>query len=245
MELYYEQNVVNNNIDERTRRTKSLLIAKTVFMIIALFILLSSALFINVFWVFMLISLPFFAVAFVIGYVNKRNNTEYDYVIDDECIKISEIYFRERRKLKHTITLRRIESVGVFDSEGYRKIEKSAVKKILSIVNYDDEQSIVYILYSSEKGKRIMFIEPDRGFMIALRRGVSAITIFDKSMADFEKRLAEKEAELAATNADETVDEAEDLENDENASETESKTSSDTQDEAHEDTLDVQDEAQA
>lgn len=225
MEQYYEQNVVNNNIDERTKRTKTLVIAKTVFMIIGLFILMSSALFINVFWVFIIVSLPFFAVAFVIGHINKRNNTEYDYVIDDESIKISEIYFRERRKLKHTITLRRIESVGVFDTEGYRKIERTAAKKILSLVNYDDEQSIIYILYSTEKGKRIMFIEPDRGFMIALRRAVSAITVFDKSIADFEKRLAEKEAELAAANANknDTEDEVEESENDENTSETISK----------------------
>lgn len=230
MEQYYEQNVVNNNMDERTKRTKTLLIAKTVFMVLALFILLSSALLIDFFWVFLLLSLPFFVIAFILGNINKRNNTEYDYVIDDENIKISEIYFRERRKLKHTITLRRIESVGVFDSEGYRKVERNASKKILSIVNYDDEQSIIYILYSCEKGKRIMFIEPDRGFMIALRRAVSALTVFDKSIADFEKRLAEKETELSAINADTTDDETEDEseereidENNENVLETESE----------------------
>ena len=212
MEQYYEQNVVNNNIDERTKRTKTLLIAKTVFAGLGIFILISSALLIDFFWIFILLSLPFFAVSFVIGRINKRNNTEYDYVIDDESIKISEIYFRERRKLKHTIMLRRIESVGVFDSEGYRKVERSAAKKILSIVNYDDEQSIVYILYGSDKGKRIMFIEPDRGFMIALRRVVSALTVFDKSISDLEKRLAEKEAELAAQNSNSDGDDEEDTE---------------------------------
>ncbi len=198
MDLYYEQNVVNNNIDERYKKTRTLNIARTICGVIGLFILVSSAMLIELFWVFILMAVPFFAAALILGHINKRNNTEYDYVLDDERLRISEIYFRQRRKLKHTVTLRSIESVGVFESEGYKKAERTAVKKILALVNYEDEKSVVYILFNTDKGKKILFIEPDRGFMISLRRVVSAMTVFDKSIAEFEKTLAKKESELNA-----------------------------------------------
>ncbi len=201
MDVFYEQNVVNHNIEARIKKTKALNIAKTACIIIALFVIMTSALFISsksfMFWlgIMLLISIPFICAAIILGHINKRNNTEYDYVLDDENLKISEIYFRERRKVKHTVRLRTVESVGVFDSEGYRKNQDKAVKKHLALVNYEDEKSIIYILYSTEKGKQMLFIEPDRGFMIALRRVVSALTVFDKSIADFEKHLNEVEQE--------------------------------------------------
>lgn len=195
MELFYEQTVTNNNIDERTKRTKTLTIAKTMCFVFGLFILVSCALYLNFFWIFILASIPFFVASFILSRINKRNNTEYDYVLDDEYLKISEVYFRQTRKLKHTIRLRAVESVGVFDSEGYKKVERLATKKVLALVNYEDEKSILYMLYSTDKGKKIIFLEPDRGFMISLRRVVSAVNVFDKSISELEKRLTELAAE--------------------------------------------------
>lgn len=243
MELYFEQNVTNNNVDERTRRTKTLTFIKTVFLVLGVFILITSAtlgnLFWQLFWVFLIASVPFFIVAYIVGRINKRTNTEYDYVLDDEFIKISEIYFRQQRKLKYTIRLRLVESIGVFDSEGYKKVERSANKKILALVNYDDEDSILYICYKTDKGVRnIMFLEPNRGFMIALRRALSssALTIFDKSVSDLEKRLTQKEQEEALRKLDE-VDDSEDydeqnnddeIDNTENADREENSIAEDT-----------------
>ncbi|MDE6293285.1 MAG: hypothetical protein K2L88_01530 [Clostridiales bacterium] len=222
MELYFEQNVTNNNVDERIKRTKVLTFVKTAFLILGVFILVMSAmlgdLFFRYFWRFVLVAIPFFVVAYILGRINKRNNVEYDYVLDDEFIKISEIYFREQRKLKHTIRLRLVDSVGVFDSEGYKKIERSANKKILALVNYDDEDSILYIYYKTEKGgHNILFLEPNKGFMIALRRAMSgsALTVFDKSISDLEKRLAQKEQEEAMLKLDDVGDEDEDYDDDE------------------------------
>ncbi len=199
MEQYYEQNVVNKNIDERIKKTRTLTIAKTFCTVAAIGILLTSILFVVddsfVAWLGILsvTSVPFIIAAVIIGRINKRNTTEYDYVIDDEYLKVSEIYFRERRKLKHSVRLRSVESAGMFGSEGYKKIESKAEKKILALVNYDNEKTILYLLYSTEKGRRIMFLEPDRGFMIALRRVVSAVNIFDKSMTELEKNLETEE----------------------------------------------------
>lgn len=199
MEQYYEQNVVNKNIDERIKKTRTLTIAKTFCTVAAIGILLTSILFVVddsfVAWLGILsvTSVPFIIAAVIIGRINKRNNTEYDYVIDDEYLKVSEIYFRERRKLKHSVRLRSVESAGMFGSEGYKKIESKAEKKILALVNYDNEKTILYLLYSTEKGRRILFLEPDRGFMIALRRVVSAVNIFDKSMTELEKNLETEE----------------------------------------------------
>lgn len=223
MELYFEQNVTNKNVDERTKRTKTLTFVKTAFLVLGLFIIITSAmlgnLFWQLFWVFLLVSIPFFVVAYIVGRINKRNNTEYDYVIDDEFIKVSEIYYREQRKQKHTIRLRLIESVGVFDSEGYKKIERSANKKVLALVNYDDEDSILYICYKTDKGiRKIIFLEPNRGFMIALRRAMSAsaLTVFDKSVSDLEKRLTQKEQEEALLKIDEVDDDDDEEATDDN-----------------------------
>lgn len=201
MEQYYEQNIVNHNIEERAKKTKALTIAKMACIVIAVFVLSTSMLFITADYfvqmlgILALVDIPFVCAVIILGHINKRNNTEYDYVIDDDCLKISEIYYRQRRKLKHTIRLRSVESVGMFDSDGYTKSAANAVKKHLAIVNYDDEKSIIYILYNTEKGRQIIFIEPDRGFMIALRRTVSAVSVFDKSMSEFERILEEREAE--------------------------------------------------
>lgn len=198
MEQYYEQNVVNNNIDERIKKTKTLSIAKTACLVIALAALFTIILFITddnfLIWLAILcvVSVPFVIAAVIIGMINKRNNIEYDYILDDEKLKVCAIYFRTRRKLKYTVPVHAIESVGVFNSEGYKRIQESAVKKDIALVNYDDEDVILYILYRTEKGKRILFIEPDRGFMIALRRVVSAVMIFDKSVSSLEKKLNEE-----------------------------------------------------
>ena len=201
MEQYYEQNVVNHNIDEKIKKTKTMNIAKTACVVLAIFSLMTSLLFVtddNFVFILMIlaaVAIPFVIAAILIGHFNKRNNTEYDYFLDDDSLKVYNIYFRERRKLKHTVTLRRIESVGVFDSAGYKKADVVANKRHFALVNYEDEKSIIYILYSTPKGKEMLFIEPDRGFMIALRRVVSALTVFDGSIAEFEKKLAKAEAE--------------------------------------------------
>lgn len=202
MEIYYEQNVVNKNIDERIKKTRTLTIAKTFCIILAVGVLLTSILFVVddsfVAWlgILSLTSVPFIGAAIIIGRINKRNNTEYDYIIDDEYLKVSEIYFRERRKLKHTIRLRSVESAGLFGSDGYKRIESRADKKILALVNYDDEKTILYLLYGTDKGRRIIFLEPDRGFLIALKRVVSAVNVFDKSMTELEKNLETEGAAL-------------------------------------------------
>lgn len=195
MEQFYEQNVINHNIDERTKRTRLLNILQMACIILAVFALMSCVMFVGsrgfivYFGIFAAVACPFILGAVIINRINKRNNTEYDYTIDDEYLKISAVYYRNRRKVKYNIKLRSIESVGVFDSEGYKKIEGRAQKKQLALVNYEDEDKIVYILYNSEKGRKIVFIEPDRGFIIALKRGVNAMTVFDKSIATLEKKL--------------------------------------------------------
>lgn len=196
MELYYEQNVVNHNIDEHAKKTKILNFAKTACIVVAVFIVLSSTLFMTdssmLFMIGVVIAtaVPFAIAAWVLGRINKRHNTEYDYVVDDENIRISAVYFRAKRKLLHTVRLRNVESVGVFESDGYKKAAASAEKKIMALVNYENEKTIIYILFNTEKGKRILFIEPDRGFMMTLRRAVASYQIFDRSVSDFERELA-------------------------------------------------------
>lgn len=199
MDIFYEQNVVNNHIDSRAKKTRTLVIAKSICLTLGVFCLVSTGMlgnaFFRYFWILVLISAPFFVFTVIFEKINRRNNAEYDYYVDNEYISICEIYYRESRKQRYKIMLRQIAAVGMFDSDGYKKISKTAVKKNLALVNYDDEKSILYILYCTEKGRQLIFIEPDCGFIIALRRALSssALTIFDSSVNLLERRLTEKE----------------------------------------------------
>lgn len=194
MDVYYEQTVENHNIDDCLRRTKTLNVVRMICFVLAMFIMVSCIMTPAYFWIFIIFAVPFFITALILGRLNKRWNTEYDYVLDDEFLRISEIYFRNRRKLKFRIKLTNVESIGMFGSNGYKKAEQSAGKKFLALVNYDDEDSILYVLYNSDKGRQIVFIEPDRGFVMTLRRVIrSAPAVFDVSLKDFEKRLSQKE----------------------------------------------------
>lgn len=201
MDIYYEQNVVNNNIDEQQRKTKSLSFAKMACMCIGVFLILTGAMFFGLWWVVItaiMIAVPFFVAAIIIGKINKRNNMEYDYVLTDESLSVSEIYYRARRKLKHKIALRNIESIGSFNSDAYKRAQATAVKKQLALVNYEDEKFILYVLYHTDKGKKILFLEPDRGFIGALRRCItSAYGIIDKSVTELDMHLARRDAEIA------------------------------------------------
>lgn len=198
MEQYYEQNVINREIDRISRRTRTFSILRMICFGLSIAILIFGTAMIKVYWIFVIAVIPSFAIGCVIGHYNKRANTEYDYVLDNEMLRIAEIYYRMRRKLKYNISLSSIESVGAYGSEGYKRNANSVKKKYLALVNFDDENAVLYIVYKTDKGRFMIFLEPDRTFMLTLRRVVSAIRLFDNSVSDLERRLSAKQAEIIA-----------------------------------------------
>lgn len=198
MEQYYEQNVVNQEIDNISKRTRTFSILRMICFGLSIAILIFGTAMLKVYWIFVIAAIPSFAIGCVIGHYNKRANTEYDYVLDNEKISIAEIYYRMRRKQKYNISLRSIESVGAYGSEGYKRIANTIKKKYLALVNFDDEKAVLYMVYNTEKGRFLIFLEPDRTFMLTLRRVVSAVMLFDSSVSDLERRLSEKQAAIIA-----------------------------------------------
>lgn len=196
MEQYYEQNVVNYGIDNISKRTRILSILRMICFGLSIAILFLGITMLN--WILAIAAIPSFAVGCVLGHYNKRANTEYDYVLDNEKLCIAEIYYRMRRKQKYKISLRSIESVGAYGSDGYKRAAGSVKKKHLALVNFDDEKTVLYIVYKNDKGKFMIFLEPDRTFMLTLRRVVSAIQLFDSSVSELERCLSVKQAEIIA-----------------------------------------------
>lgn len=198
MEQYYEQNVINHEMDKISNRTRTLSILRLVCFGLSVAILFFGATMLKIYWVFVIAAIPSFAIGLVIGHFNKRANTEYDYVLDNDQISVAAIYYRARRKLKYKIDLRTVESVGAYGSEGYKRNAETVKKKQLALVNFDDEKAVLYIVYNTDKGRFMIFLEPDRTFMLTLRRVVSAIKLFDSSVSDLEKHLSAKQAEIIA-----------------------------------------------
>lgn len=222
--LYFEQNLISRDFETRQRKNKTNNIVSTAIFAIGIVIIMSCVFTIGLDngWIIIIAliaaSLPFFAISILMNRYAKKRSTEYDYTITDTTITISAVYFRSQRKLLYKIESTQILSVGKFGSQACLRAEKSVEDKRLAVVNYDDENSIAYILYNRPKdGKKVLlFIEPSKEFMINLRRAVSRYEVFDDSVKeinyftveDDEKASDNDESDESASseNSEDTLD---------------------------------------
>lgn len=237
MNLYYEQNLLNRKYDTIARKNKTSGIVRTIMLGIAFMLIMSNILVIGTegAWIVVLVllgaSVPFIAVFFVITRIMKLRSTEYDYVINDNLITITAVFFRDARKVKYKINNQQISLIGQYGSDAYKRAENLASKKQYALVNYDDEQAIAFILYTDNKGeKNILFFEPSKDFISALRRAISKYEVFDSSVKDlsfhaqdtegFEMGAPEKRT-VSALSDDSKIDDAIDGNEDETLDDTE------------------------
>ncbi len=194
MDYYYEQNVENPNIDKHRKRTTALTIVR--YTILAIGILFAYLL---IFYftpvntgkgpivfslIFAALELVPIILAFIfIGKFLKKTNTEYDYILSGNVLRIVRIVRRTRRKLFATINIDAIESVGKIESEAYDRLASSReLKKQFAICDYDDESRLVYVHYHSADGNYLLHFEPNEEMVMTLRRSLPRFTIMDKSM---------------------------------------------------------------
>ena len=192
MEVIFEQNVSNPNIDKHRKRTKFLSVLRYILLaigILAAFILLmlgqvKSWTDVLIVFVFALLSLaPGVASFILLGMYLNRTNSEYDYSLHGSVLRIVRITRRTKRKLMSTIYLDAVDSIGKINSESYNRFSSSKeLKKQYAICDYEDEDKLIYIKYRSEGEDFLLHFEPNDEMIKSLRLSLPRMSIMDKSM---------------------------------------------------------------
>ena len=192
MEVFYEQNVNNPNIDKHKKRTTVLSVLRTVFLVIGLlfaFLLIGTVKVGSVLSTVIgivigaLSGAPFVAAYFFIGKFIKNSNSEYDYVLNGNYLRIVRVTRRTKRKLLTTVPVSGIESIGKLSCEAYERYAAAKnVKKLFAVCNYEEEDKIAYIRYRTEGEDFLLHIEPNDEMVASLRKSLPRFSIMDKSM---------------------------------------------------------------
>jgi hypothetical protein len=195
MEVYAEQSVVNDGIDKHSKRTKTFVIFRyaCIAAIAVLFFLFwltpvggesegwTPILLNFVFYLFMMV--PFVLIFIMLGRIIKKTNVEYDYYLNGDVFRVVSVINRKKRKKLLETNVSRFESVGRLSADSYdRYAADKQTKKVFAFCDYSDEDSVVYIYYSTDGGRLLLHIQPDGEMLTALRRSVSRITVLDKSL---------------------------------------------------------------
>ncbi|MCI8412686.1 MAG: hypothetical protein HFE47_01130 [Clostridia bacterium] len=194
MEIFYEQNVANPNIDKHKKRTVVLSVLRIVLLaigIIAGLFLLGFGVQIGKGALTTVIQLgmvvlsvaPFVLTYILLGRFLRNSNTEYDYILNGDVLRIVSVVRRTKRKLSATVRIASVESIGRITGEAYDRYAASKdIKKKFALCNYDNEEKIVYIRYRSEGENFLLHIEPDDEMIASLRKSLPRMGIMDKSM---------------------------------------------------------------
>ncbi len=193
MEIYYEQNVENPNIDKHRKRTTVLSVLRYVILVLGILLAIliifqpaekwraSMVIFVLVFG--LLSAAPFVATFFLLGRFLKKSNTEYDYRLDNGTFRVIKVVQRNYRKLMAVVPISTIESVGRINCDAYERYNASKdIKKLFAICHYDKEEDIVYLRYRNEGEDFLLHIEPDEELIAALKKSLSRLGIIDKSL---------------------------------------------------------------
>lgn len=193
MDYYYEQNVNNPHIDAHKKRTKLLSILRYTVLVIGLvfayiiFFWGTAANLTSILFSLLFIALelaPVILVFIMIGRYIKRTNSEYDYILSGDILRIVRVIRRTKRKLFLTIRLDAIESVGKISCDAYdRYASSNNIKKQFAVCDFENEDAIVYMYYHGEEGNCLLHFEPDDEMVATLRKSLPRFSIMDKSMS--------------------------------------------------------------
>lgn len=193
MDIYFEQSLLNENIDKHLRRTNFLGILRYVLLFLAgiiaviCFILpldennIKQSVIANLV-ILVVLCVPLVLSFFFIGKYINTSNLEYDYILNGKSFKIIKIMNRKKRKLLLDLSIDCFESLGAVRSEAYGRYTANRETKMhYAITNVKNEQDIFYIYYITEGEKHLLHFAPNHEMMISLRKCLPRITVFDKS----------------------------------------------------------------
>lgn len=211
MDIYYEKNVTNESIDKHKKRNtvlKVFKIASVVWLVlIGVFIFQffgwsgRSAVIIIIELVFLLA--PPICSILLFTKLLANLNCEYDYYVTDEKFRIVKVINRVKRKKMLEVPLSAFVSVGSVNSENFERY--AADKSVKIVAAYCNEENYpIYVYLNDETEKKLLILETDEKFLIALRRALNS-TVIETELKLYISKLMNKANSEAVGEPTETV----------------------------------------
>ncbi len=192
MEIFFEKNVVNENIDKHKKRNvvfNVIRVLSIIILVIEIYFILSfqgipvdqGALAVVLSILFSVITiLPPITSIVLFSILLSRLNAEYDYYIVGDVFRVMQVFNRKKRKKFLEASMSAISEVGTLESENFERynIDKS-IKKMNAFCN--DDSLLGYIYFSLDGEKKLLILELDDEFLFALRKALP-MSVLDGSL---------------------------------------------------------------
>ena len=192
MEIFFEKNVVNENIDKHKKRNvvfNVIRVLSIIILVIEIYFILSFqgipvdqgalAVVLSILFSVSMI-LPPIASIVLFSMLLSRLKAEYDYSIAGDVFRVMQVLNRKKRKKFLEASMSAISEVGTLESENFERynIDKS-IKKMNAFCN--DDSLLGYIYFSLDGEKKLLILELDDEFLFALRKALP-MSVLDGSL---------------------------------------------------------------
>lgn len=203
MEIFYEKNVVNKNIDKHRTRNKILRILQMISLGIFVFIFVSlfsitvydpdesdmARAYVTLI-VLLCLLLPL-SLYFLFGWIIKLLTVEYDYVIMGDRLKILKIVNRKKRKPVLDVELSSINLIGLVGGEKFNDLcaaQSANTKKYFC----NPDAFMIYIYLTDYKGRSFIIIEADDEFLINIKKSLKNFSTLDDDLKKYMLNIGRK-----------------------------------------------------
>lgn len=202
MEVFFEKNVVNENIDRHKKRNvvfNVIRIISIVILIVEIYFILSFqgipvdqgawAVVLSIFSSLIIIASPIASII-VFSMLLSRLNAEYDYYIAGDVFRVMQVINRKKRKKFTEFSVSAISELGILESENFERYNADkTIKKLNAFCNEDSLLGYVYFTVDGEK--KLLILELDEEFLLALRKALP-MSVLDGSVKKILHEAAKK-----------------------------------------------------
>lgn len=201
MEVFYEKNVVNNDIDKHKKRN----IVLNVLRVLSVAMIIAAAAFVFNFQAFpvssggLALALSVAVAVLIVGApvlftvlltkLMGRLNSEFDYYILGDSFRIVRVINRKKRKKVAEFPLSSVSAVGLVESENFdRYAADRTVRRLTAACN---EDAVLLYIYVASGERMLVIVEADDELKIALRRSLP-LSVFDDTLKKIDLRSAKQ-----------------------------------------------------
>lgn len=191
MNLYFEKNVINENMRDNPAKGKTfetLRIIVTAIMIVVLTFLLWYVQWTDANWLFnvALFSIvlgPSITLILVFGRLLKKHCCEYDYIISNNELKIIRIYNYKKRETILTLDLSNALRIGFTSEDDFKQCEEKSEKKVAGFCNINEDY--LYVFGTIKGINTLLICEFDADFITALKKSVASYGVFSEEFKKY------------------------------------------------------------
>ncbi len=202
MEVFFEKNVVNENIDRHKKRNvvfNVIRIISIVILIVEIYFILSFqgipvdqgawAVVLSIFSSLIIIAPPIASII-VFSMLLSRLNAEYDYYIAGDVFRVMQVINRKKRKKFTEFSVSAISELGILESENFERYNADkTIKKLNAFCN--DDSLLGYVYFTVDGEKKLLILELDEEFLLALRKALP-MSVLDGSVKKILHEAAKK-----------------------------------------------------